>query len=107
MTNDQKKLFGTDKLNIKRSEIPVVTHLDYSARVQTVTKETNSRFYDLIAKFKEKTGCPILINTSFNFIGEPIVNTPKDAFNCFMGTELDILVIGNCILQKNEQDKDL
>jgi carbamoyltransferase len=107
MTNDQKKLFGIDKLNIKRSEVPAVTHVDYSARIQTVTKETNSRFYDLISKFKEKTGCPVLVNTSFNVRGEPIVNTPTDAFNCFMGTELDYLVIGNCILDKNNQNDNL
>ncbi len=107
MTNDQKKLFGIDKLNIKRSEVPAVTHVDYSARVQTVTKETNNRFYDLISKFKEKTGCPVLVNTSFNVRGEPIVNTPIDAFNCFMGTELDYLVIGNCILDKKKQEKNL
>ena len=107
MTNDQKKLFGTDKLNIKRSEIPVVTHLDYSARVQTVTKNTNRRYYDLISKFKEKTGCPVIVNTSFNVRGEPIVNTPTDAFNCFMGTELDYLIIGNCILDKKNQNKNL
>ncbi len=107
MNNDQKKLFGIDKLNVRRSEVPAVTHVDYSARIQTVTKETNSRFYDLISKFKEKTGCPVLVNTSFNIRGEPIVNTPIDAFNCFMGTELDYLVIGNCILNKNDQDQDL
>tara|TARA_Y100001935_G_C16879781_1_gene301965 strand:- start:132 stop:530 length:399 start_codon:yes stop_codon:yes gene_type:complete len=107
MTNEQKQLFGIDKLNIKRSEVPAVTHVDYSARIQTVTKETNNRFYDLISKFKEKTGCPILVNTSFNVRGEPIVNTPIDAFNCFMGTELDYLVIGNCILNKNNQDHSL
>ena len=92
MTNEQKNLFGIDKLNIKRSEIPAVTHVDYSSRIQTVTKETNSRYYDLISKFKEKTGCPMLVNTSFNVRGEPIVNTPTDAFNCFMGTELDYLI---------------
>ena len=107
MTNEQKKLFGIDKLNIKRSEIPAVTHVDYSARVQTVSKNTNSRYYDLISKFKEKTGCPVLVNTSFNVRGEPIVNTPTDAFNCFMGTELDYLVIGNCILDKAKQDLKL
>ena len=107
MTDDQKKLFGIDKLNIKRSEIPAVTHVDYSARIQTVTKETNKPYYDLIAKFKEKTGCPIVVNTSFNVRGEPIVNSPTDAFNCFMGTELDYLVIGNCILDKNKQDPSL
>ena len=107
MTNEQKKLFGIDKLNIKRSEIPAVTHVDYSARVQTVSKINNNRYYDLISKFKEKTGCPVIVNTSFNVRGEPIVNTPIDAFNCFMGTELDYLVIGNCILDKLKQDQTL
>ena len=107
MTDDQEKLFGIDKLNIKRSEIPAVTHVDYSARIQTVKKETNKPYYDLISKFKEKTGCPVIVNTSFNVRGEPIVNTPKDAFNCFMGTELDYLVIGNCILDKKKQDHNL
>jgi len=107
MSQEQKKLFGIDKLNIKRSEIPAVTHVDYSARIQTVTKETNKPYYDLISKFKEKTGCPVIVNTSFNVRGEPIVNTPKDAFNCFMGTELDYLVIGNCILDKSKQDTNL
>ena len=107
MNNEQKNLFGIDKLNVKRSDIPAVTHVDYSARIQTVTKNTNSRYYDLISKFKEKTGCPIIINTSFNVRGEPIVNTPKDAFNCFMGTELDYLVIGDCILDKSKQDPNL
>ena len=107
MTEDQKKLFGIDKLNIKRSEIPAVTHIDYSARIQTVTKKKNKRYYDLISKFKEKTGCPVIVNTSFNVRGEPIVNTPTDAFNCFMGTELDYLVIGNCILNKKDQNSNL
>jgi len=107
MTDEQKKLFGIEKLNIKRSEIPAVTHIDYSARVQTVTKNTNYRYYDLISKFKEKTGCPVIVNTSFNVRGEPIVNTPSDAFNCFMGTELDYLVIGDCILDKRKQDSKL
>ena len=107
MTDDQKKLFGIDKLNIKRSEIPAVTHVDYTARIQTVSKITNKRYYDLISKFKEKTGCPVIVNTSFNVRGEPIVNSPKDAFNCFMGTELDYLVIGNCILDKKKQDPRL
>ena len=107
MSQDQKKLFGIKKLNVKRSEIPAVTHVDYSARIQTVSKETNKTFYDLILKFKEKTGCPIIINTSFNIRGEPIVNTPKEAFNCFMGTELDYLIIGNCILDKKEQNPNL
>ena len=107
MNEEQKKLFGIDKLNIKRSEIPAVTHVDYSARIQTVTKETNKPYYDLISKFKEKTGCPVIVNTSFNVRGEPIVNSPTDAFNCFMGTELDYLVIGNCILEKSKQDPNL
>ena len=107
MTNEQQKLFGIDKLNVKRSEIPAVTHVDYSARIQTVSEKTNKCFYDLISKFKEITGCPILINTSFNVRGEPIVNTPTDAFNCFMGTELDYLIIGNCILDKEKQNPKL
>ena len=107
MSDEQKKLFGIDLLNIKRSEIPAVTHVDYSARIQTVHKNTNQKFYNLIKKFKEKTNCPILINTSFNIRGEPIVNTPLDAFNCFMGTDLDILVVGNCYLDKKEQNMNL
>ncbi len=107
MTQEQKELFGIDKLNVKRSEIPAVTHVDYSARIQTVNKNTNKRYYDLISKFKEKTGCPVIVNTSFNVRGEPIVNSPTDAFNCFMGTELDYLVIGNCILEKSQQDSNL
>tara|TARA_B100001057_G_scaffold405781_1_gene418873 strand:+ start:1831 stop:3669 length:1839 start_codon:yes stop_codon:yes gene_type:complete len=107
MTEDQKKLFGIEKLNIKRSEIPAVTHVDYSARIQTVHKETNEKYFNLIKKFKEKTNCPVVVNTSFNVRGEPIVNTPLDAFNCFMGTELDKLVIGDCYLDKNNQDPSL
>ncbi len=107
MTNEQNNLFGINKLNIKRSEIPAVTHVDYSARIQTVTKNTNKLYYDLISKFKKKTGCSLIVNTSFNIRGEPIVNTPSDAFNCFMGTDLDYLVIGNCILDKMKQDKNL
>ena len=107
MTEDQEKLFGIDKLNIKRSTVPAVTHVDYSARIQTVTKNKNQRYFDLLSKFKEKTGCPILINTSFNVRGEPIVNSPTDAFNCFMGTELDYLIIGNCILNKLDQNPTL
>ena len=107
MTDKEKQLFGIDKLNIKKSEIPAVTHVDYSARIQTVTQSTNKRYYDLISKFREKTRCPVLVNTSFNVRGEPIVNTPTDAFNCFMGTELDYLVIGNCILDKKNQNPDL
>jgi len=104
MNEDQKKLFGIEKLNIKRSEIPAVTHVDYSARVQTVHRETNEKYYKLIKKFKEKTNCPVIVNTSFNVRGEPIVNTPSDAFNCFMGTDLDKLVIGNCYLEKKSQN---
>ena len=107
MNEEQKKLFGIDKLNIKRSEIPAVTHVDYSARIQTVHKETNEKYFKLIKKFKEKTDCPVIVNTSFNVRGEPIVNTPLDAFNCFMGTELDKLINGNCYLEKNKQDISL
>jgi len=106
MTDEQKKLFGIDKLNVIRSLIPAVTHVDYSARIQTVNKERNLKYFKLISKFNEKTGCPILVNTSFNVRGEPIVNTPKDAFNCFMGTELDKLVIGNCYLEKEKQNSN-
>ena len=102
MTEEQKKLFGIDKLNVKRSEIPAVTHVDYSARIQTVHENTNLRYFKLLKQFKEKTGCPVIINTSFNVRGEPIVNTPEDAYNCFMGTELDNLVIGNCYLSKKK-----
>jgi len=104
MTDEQKELFGIEKLNVKRSEIPAVTHIDYSARIQTVHKETNKKYFELIKKFKEKTNCPVIVNTSFNVRGEPIVNTPTDAFNCFMGTDLDKLVIGNCYLDKKNQN---
>ena len=107
MTDDEKSLFGIEKLNIKRSNIPAVTHVDYSARIQTVHKETNPKYHSLISKFKEKTNCAVLVNTSFNVRGEPIVCTPKDAFQCFMGTKLDFLVIGNCVLKKDMQDKSL
>jgi len=96
-------LFGIEKLKVVRSEIPAVTHVDYSARIQTVHKETNPIYHALISKFKELTGCAVLVNTSFNVRGEPIVSTPKDAFNCFMGTNLDMLVIGNSILYKMDQ----
>tara|TARA_B100002051_G_C16728137_1_gene636533 strand:- start:273 stop:2108 length:1836 start_codon:yes stop_codon:yes gene_type:complete len=107
ITDHQEKFFGIEKLNVKRSIIPAVTHVDYSARIQTVHKETNPRYYDLISEFKKITNCPILVNTSFNVRGEPIVCTIEDAFNCFMGTNLDILVIENFILYKEEQDKSL
>ena len=105
MTTEEKSLFGIDKLNIKRSSIPAITHVDYSARIQTVHKETNPKYHALISKFKEKTGCAVVVNTSFNVRGEPIVCTPEDAFRCFMGTELDVLVVGNCVLKKEQQDK--
>ena len=107
MTPEQEKLFGIDKLNIKKSKIPAATHVDYSARVQTVHKETNPRYYKLIEKFKEITGCPVLVNTSFNIRGEPIVCTVKDAFRCFMGTDLDILVVEDFILFKSDQKLSL
>jgi carbamoyltransferase len=107
MSEAQGQLFGIDKLNIKRSEIPAVTHLDYSARIQTVHKETNPKYHALITKFKEKTGCSVLVNTSFNVRGEPIVCTPEDAFRCFMGTGMDMLVVGNCMLRKEMQNKSL
>ena len=107
MTEKQKNLFGIDKLNVKRSEIPAVTHVDYSARIQTVHKNTNSMYYNLLKKFKEITNCPVLVNTSFNVRGEPIVNTPEDAFNCFMGTDLDILVIENFYIDKKKQNQNL
>jgi carbamoyltransferase len=107
MTNNQMNLFGIDKLNIKRSCIPSVTHVDYSARIQTVHKETNPIFYKLIEEFERVTKYPILVNTSFNVRGEPIVCTATDAFNCFMGTDLDILVCNNFILYKSDQNKEL
>ena len=107
MTKVEESLFGIDKLNIKRSSVPAVTHVDYSARIQTVHKGTNPKYHALITKFKEKTGCSVVVNTSFNVRGEPIVCKPEDAFRCFMGTELDLLVVGNCILRKEQQDKSL
>tara|TARA_S200000501_G_scaffold363974_1_gene395537 strand:- start:1847 stop:3679 length:1833 start_codon:yes stop_codon:yes gene_type:complete len=107
MSEAEKELFGIEKLNIKRSQIPAVTHVDYSARIQSVHKETNKMYFDLISKFEEITNCPVLVNTSFNVRGEPIVCNPKDAFKCFMGTELDILVMGNFILKKIDQNKKL
>jgi len=107
MTDEEKKLFGIDKLNVPRSQIPAVTHIDYSARIQTVHRETNPRFHALLAAFKQRTGCPVLVNTSFNVRGEPIVCTPEDAFRCFMGSEIETLVIGNCVLQKEQQNTAL
>ncbi len=107
MTEAQQRLFGIEKLNVPRSSIPAVTHVDYSARIQTVHKETNPRFYALISRFKALTGCPVIVNTSFNIRGEPIVESPEDAFRCFMGTELDALAVGNCFLLKADQDQAL
>jgi carbamoyltransferase len=107
MTEAERALFGIDKLNVPRSEIPAVTHVDYSARVQTVHRDTNPRFHALLSRFKERTGCPVLVNTSFNVRGEPIVCTPEDAFRCFMGTDIEVLAIGNCLLRKEHQDARL
>jgi carbamoyltransferase len=107
ITDEQNSFFGIDKLNVPRSSIPAVTHIDYSARVQTVHANTNPRFHALISRFRELTGCGVLVNTSFNVRGEPIVCTPEDAFRCFMGTEIDVLVAGNCFLKKEEQDQSL
>jgi carbamoyltransferase len=107
MTDAQQELFGIDKLNVPRSSIPAVTHVDYSARVQTVHRETNPRYHDLIARFKALTGCPVIVNTSFNVRGEPIVCTPEDAFRCFMGTEIETLAVGNCFLRKDHQNPAL
>jgi carbamoyltransferase len=107
MNEDEEALFGIDKLNIVRSEIPAVTHVDYSARIQTVHADTNPRYHRLHQAFNERTGCPVLVNTSFNVRGEPIVCTPEDAFHCFMGTEIEMLVAGNCVLAKERQDPAL
>jgi carbamoyltransferase len=107
MSMEEQALFGIDKLNVSRSEIPAVTHVDYSARIQTVHGDTNPLFHQLLSRFKALTGCPVLVNTSFNVRGEPIVCTPEDAFRCFMGNELDVLVVGNCVLQKADQDPAL
>ncbi len=107
MSEDEKALFGIEKLNVKRSDIPAITHVDYSARIQTVHEETNPLYHALISAFKNKTNCPVLVNTSFNVRGEPIVCTPTDAFRCFMGTGLDILVVGNCLLRKDNQNAAL
>jgi len=107
MSAEERALFGIEKLNVARSEIPAVTHVDYSARIQTVSAETNPRFHRLLMAFKAQTGCPLLVNTSFNVRGEPIVCTPEDAFRCFMGNELDLLVIGNCVLRKSDQNPAL
>ena len=107
MSDAERNLFGIDKLNVPRSDIPAVTHVDYSARIQTVHADTNPRYHALISRFKTLTGCPVLVNTSFNVRGEPIVCTPEDAFRCFMGTEIEVLVVGNCFLRKEDQDPEL
>jgi carbamoyltransferase len=107
MTTEEEYLFGIDKLNVPRSDLPAITHIDYSARIQTVHKETNPRYHALISAFKARTGCPVVVNTSFNVRGEPIVNTPEDAFRCFMGCEMETLVAGNCVLDKADQDPAL
>jgi len=107
MTLEEEALFGVDKLNVPRSSLPAITHVDYSARIQTVHADTNPRYYAVISKFKEKTGCPIVVNTSFNVRGEPIICTPTDAYKCFMGTELDVLAVGNYLLFKEDQDENL
>lgn len=107
MSSEEAALFGIDKLNVSRSEIPAVTHVDYSARIQTVHADTNPRYHALLTKFKAQTGCPVLVNTSFNVRGEPIVGTPEDAFRCLMGTGIERLAIGNCYLRKEDQDPAL
>jgi carbamoyltransferase len=107
MTESEQQLFGIEKLNVPRSDIPAVTHVDYSARIQTVHEDTNPRYYVLISAFKQLTGCPVIVNTSFNVRGEPIVCTPEDAFRCFMGTEIEALAVGNCFLKKEDQDPAL
>jgi carbamoyltransferase len=107
MTAGEKQLFGIDKLNVPRSDIPAVTHVDYSARIQTVREDTNPRYHALLSAFERETGCPVLVNTSFNVRGEPIVCVPEDAFRCFMGTDLDVLAVGNCYLRKEDQDAAL
>ena len=107
MTSNEEELFGIDKLNVPRSSVPAITHIDYSARIQTVHEDTNSKYHAVISKFKEKTGCPLVVNTSFNVRGEPIICSPEDAFKCFMGTELDVLAIGNCLLLKENQNQEL
>jgi carbamoyltransferase len=107
MTAEQRKLFGIDRLNIPRSTIPAVTHVDYSARVQTVHAETNPRYHALLKRFHELTGCPVIVNTSFNVRGEPVVCTPEDSFRCFMGTEIEVLIVGNAFLEKVRQPMEL
>jgi carbamoyltransferase len=107
MSAEQQHLFGIDRLNVPRSSVPAITHVDYSARVQTVHSETNPRYHALIKQFKALTGFPVIVNTSFNVRGEPIVCTPEDAFRCFMGTEIEALAVGNCFLRKQRQNPAL
>jgi carbamoyltransferase len=107
MSAQEQSLFGLEKLGVPRSDIPAVTHVDYSARVQTVHRETNPLYYELIDRFRSRTGCPVIVNTSFNVRGEPIVCTPEDAFRCFMGTEIEALAIGGCFLRKEDQNPAL
>ena len=105
MTEDENNLWGIEKLNVKRSEIPAVTHVDYSARIQTVRRENNPLYWDIIEAFRQRTGCPVIVNTSFNVRGEPIVCTPEDSYRCFMRTEMDYLVVETCVLSKANQPK--
>jgi len=105
MSEAETALFGIEKLNVKRSEIPAVTHVDYSARIQTVRHETNPLYWEIIEAFRQKTGCPVIVNTSFNVRGEPIVCTPEDSYRCFMRTEMDFLVLETCVLDKRDQPK--
>lgn len=107
MTPEEQQLFGIAKLNVPRSDIPAVTHVDYSARIQTVHRQTNPRYHALLTAFRDVTGCPVIVNTSFNVRGEPIVCTPEDAFRCFMGTEIETLAVGNCFLRKEAQNPAL
>ncbi len=104
MSEADEALEGVDRVNAVRSEIPAVTHVDHSARIQTVGRDTNPKYHALLSAFKQRTGCPVLVNTSFNVRGEPIVGTPEDAFRCFMGTDIEALAVGNCFLLKSEQD---
>jgi carbamoyltransferase len=105
LTEEQKAMFGIQKLNLRRSELPAITHVDYSARIQTVHEETNPKYYRLLRKFAERTGCGVIVNTSFNVRGEPMVESPEDAYRCFMRTEMDYLVLENCLLAKTKQPK--
>ena len=105
MSDEEKKLWGIEKLNLSRSEIPAVTHVDYSARIQTVRRETNPLYWEIIDAFRRRTGCPVIVNTSFNVRGEPIVCTPEDSYRCFMRTEMDFLVLETCVLDKRDQPK--